>query len=111
MAISQEVKDKVAKLLDNLNIGTKKAAVGQQILALIEEAAASGGGSGTVAWADISNKPTTFTPPAATASAVGGVKQGAAVTKVATPASATAEQVATTLNSLIDSLKTSGATA
>lgn len=81
MAITQDVKDQVAKLLDNLNLGTKKAELGQQILALIDEAAS------------------------------GGISQGAAVTKLATPATATAEQVATTVNALIDSLKASGALA
>lgn len=41
MAITQAQKNEVAKLLDNLNLSTKKAEVGQKILALIEEA---GGG-------------------------------------------------------------------
>ncbi|WP_261153896.1 phenylalanyl-tRNA synthetase subunit beta [Serratia ficaria] len=43
----------------------------------------SGGGS----WADITGKPTTFTPGAPTASALGGVKLGATI---AAPAAATA---------------------
>lgn len=38
MAITQEQKDKVADLLDGLNLGTKKAEVGKTIIALIEEA-------------------------------------------------------------------------
>lgn len=38
MAVSQIQKDKVAKLLDNLNLGTKKEEVGQTIIALIAEA-------------------------------------------------------------------------
>lgn len=50
MAISQHQKDKVAELLDSLNLGTKKAEVGKTIIALIEEAAA--GGSQGVAVAD-----------------------------------------------------------
>ncbi|MND16912.1 hypothetical protein D3C76_400060 [compost metagenome] len=40
MAITQAQKDKVAELLDSLNLGTKKAEVGQTIIALIEEASA-----------------------------------------------------------------------
>lgn len=39
MAITKEQKDKVAELLDSLNLGTKKAEVGKTIIALIEEAA------------------------------------------------------------------------
>lgn len=38
MAITQSQKDEVAKLLDNLNLGTKKAEVGKKIIALIDEA-------------------------------------------------------------------------
>lgn len=38
MAITQAQKDEVSKLLDNLNLGTKKAEVGKKILAMIEEA-------------------------------------------------------------------------
>jgi len=41
------------------------------------------GGSSSVAWGDITGKPTTFAPVAATASVVGGVKQGAAVADAA----------------------------
>lgn len=36
MAITKEQKDKVAELLDSLNLGTKKAEVGKTIIALIE---------------------------------------------------------------------------
>lgn len=36
MAITQAQKDKVAELLDSLNLGTKKAEVGKTIIALIE---------------------------------------------------------------------------
>lgn len=50
MAITQAQKDEVSKLLDNLNLGTKKAEVGKKILALIEEA--SGGISQGVAVPD-----------------------------------------------------------
>lgn len=56
MAITQAQKDQVAKLLDNLNLGTKKAEVGQKILALIEEA--SGGLSQGVAVANAAAAPT-----------------------------------------------------
>lgn len=42
----------------------------------------SGGGS-SAAWDDITGKPNTFAPVAATASVVGGVKQGAAVANAA----------------------------
>lgn len=39
---------------------------------------------------------------------IGGVKKAAAVADVATPASATAEQIATTLNALLAALRTAG---
>ena len=38
------------------------------------------GGGGSVAWADITGKPSTFAPPIATASVLGGVKQGTNIT-------------------------------
>lgn len=38
MAITKEQKDKVAELLDSLNLGTKKAEVGKTIIALLEQA-------------------------------------------------------------------------
>lgn len=50
MAITQAQKNEVSKLLDNLNLGTKKAEVGKKILALIDEA--SGGISQGVAVPD-----------------------------------------------------------
>lgn len=37
------------------------------------------GSAGYVAWADVDNKPTTFAPPVATASVLGGVMQGAGI--------------------------------
>ena len=62
----------------------------------------SGGGS-SVAWGDITGKPTTFAPPAATASVVGGVKQGAAVVNAAGEA-----PTATEYNALLASLRAAG---
>lgn len=56
MAITQAQKDEVSKLLDNLNLGTKKAEVGKKILALIEEA--SGGISQGVAVPNAAAAPT-----------------------------------------------------
>ena len=61
----------------------------------------SGGGS-PVAWDDITDKPTTFAPPAATVSVVGGVKQGAAV------ANAAAAPTQAEYNALLASLRTAG---
>lgn len=64
-----------------------------------------GGGTVAVAWADITGKPTTFAPPAATTSAIGGVK------KMATQANSTATDVAgvvADLNALIGKMKTAG---
>ncbi|WP_440530979.1 head fiber protein [Serratia marcescens] len=62
----------------------------------------SGGGS-SVAWDDITGKPTTFAPPAATDSVVGGVKQGAAVVNAAGEA-----PTATEYNALLASLRAAG---
>ncbi|CAI1023839.1 head fiber protein [Serratia proteamaculans] len=59
-------------------------------------------GGSSVAWGDISGKPTTFAPPAATASVVGGVKQGAAV------ADAAAAPTQAEYNALLASLRTAG---
>lgn len=56
MAITQAQKDKVAELLDSLNLGTKKAEVGKTIIALIEEA--SGGMTQGVAVPDAAADPT-----------------------------------------------------
>lgn len=56
MAITQAQKDKVAELLDSLNLGTKKAEVGKTIIALIEEA--SGGMTQGVAVPDAAAAPT-----------------------------------------------------
>ncbi|HAT4999598.1 TPA: hypothetical protein I9761_003158 [Serratia marcescens] len=61
----------------------------------------SGGGS-SVAWGDITGKPTTFAPPAATDSVVGGVKQGAAV------ANAAAAPTQAEYNALLASLRAAG---
>ena len=64
MAISEEKKELVAKLLDDLNLGTKKAALGQVILALIDEVAQNAGDGGegfSGDYADLTNKPTLFT--------------------------------------------------
>ncbi|MCC8456053.1 head fiber protein [Streptomyces rochei] len=64
----------------------------------------SGGGS-SVAWGDITGKPTTFAPVAATASVVGGVKQAA------TQANSTATDAAgvvTDFNALLAKLKAAG---
>lgn len=64
----------------------------------------SGGGS-SVSWGDITGKPTTFAPPVATASVVGGVKQAA------TQANSTATDVAglvTDVNALLAKLKAAG---
>ncbi|EPQ5740004.1 TPA: hypothetical protein SMG11_002161 [Serratia marcescens] len=61
----------------------------------------SGGGS-SVSWGDITGKPTTFAPPAATASVVGGVKQGAAV------ANAAAAPTQAEYNALLASLRAAG---
>lgn len=56
MAISQDKKDQVAKLLDGLNLGTKKAAVGQVIIALIEDAADGGVPAATTTAAGVVKK-------------------------------------------------------
>lgn len=56
MAITKEQKDKVAELLDSLNLGTKKAEVGQTIIALIE--AADSGMTKGVAVPDVAAAPT-----------------------------------------------------
>lgn len=61
----------------------------------------SGGGS-SVAWGDITGKPTTFTPPPASSSVVGGVKQGAAV------ANAAAAPTQAEYNALLASLRAAG---
>ncbi len=61
----------------------------------------SGGGS-SVAWGDITGKPNTFTPPPATTSVVGGVKQGAAV------ANAAAAPTQAEYNALLASLRAAG---
>ncbi|CAI1975919.1 head fiber protein [Serratia proteamaculans] len=64
----------------------------------------SGGGS-SVAWGDITGKPTTFAPVAATASVTGGVKQAA------TQANSTATDAAgvvADLNALLAKLKAAG---
>ncbi|MFS8079934.1 head fiber protein [Serratia marcescens] len=61
----------------------------------------SGGGS-SVAWGDITGKPTTFAPPAASPSVVGGVKQGAAV------ANAAAAPTQAEYNALLASLRAAG---
>lgn len=61
----------------------------------------SGGGS-SVAWGDITGKPTTFAPVAATASVVGGVKQGAAV------ANASAAPSQAEYNALLAALRDAG---
>lgn len=63
------------------------------------------GGGGAVAWADITGKPTTFAPVAATTSVVGGVKMAA------TQANSTATDAAglvTDFNSLLAKLKAAG---
>lgn len=65
MAISDEKKAQVAKLLDNLNLGTKREALGQVIIALIEETS----GGGATAWADITGKPAVIAAGADQASA------------------------------------------
>lgn len=60
---------------------------------------------GKPAWADITGKPSTFTPPVATTSAVGGVKQ------CATKANSTATDIAGLLadfNDLLAKLKAAG---
>lgn len=63
------------------------------------------GGGGAVAWADITGKPTTFAPVAATTSVVGGVKMAA------TQAASTATDVTglkDDLNALLTKLKAAG---
>lgn len=59
-----------------------------------------------VTWANLSGKPATFTPPAATAAAVGGVKQAASVADLA--ADATTAQIVTAVNQLFANLRTAG---
>ncbi|MEC0139730.1 head fiber protein [Paenibacillus macerans] len=64
-----------------------------------------GGGTVAVAWADITGKPTTFTPPAATTSAIGGVK------KMATQANSAATDVTglvADFNALLAKMKSAG---
>lgn len=39
MIVTQSQKDQIARLLDNLNIGTKKEEVGRKIIAIIENVA------------------------------------------------------------------------
>lgn len=63
------------------------------------------GGGDTVSWDDITGKPSTFSPPAATTDAVGGVKQAA------TQADSTAtdvEGLVTDFNDLLAKLKAAG---
>lgn len=81
--------------LVDLNTGTKKSF--SEII--------SGGGGGTVTWGDITGKPTTFPPVAATATVAGGVKMAA------TQAPSTATEVAdlvTNFNELLTKLKAAG---
>lgn len=56
MAITKEQKDKIAKLIDGLNLGTHHAKAGQAIMELIDEAGA--GGKKGVAVADAAAAPT-----------------------------------------------------
>jgi hypothetical protein len=62
-------------------------------------------GGGSVAWADITGKPTTFAPVAATTSVVGGVKMAA--TQANTAATDVAGLV-TDFNALLAKLKAAG---
>ena len=64
-----------------------------------------GGAGGSVAWADITGKPATFPPVAATATVVGGVK--AAATQAASTATDVAGLV-TDFNALLTKLKAAG---
>lgn len=66
---------------------------------------AAAGGGGAVAWADITGKPTTFAPVAATTSVVGGVKMAA--TQANTVATDLAGLV-TDFNALLSKLKAAG---
>lgn len=63
------------------------------------------GGGGSVAWADITGKPTTFAPVAATATVVGGVK--AAATQ-ADSAATDVEGLVGNFNELLAKLKAAG---
>ena len=65
----------------------------------------SGSGGGSVAWADITDKPTTFPPVAATATVVGGVK--AAATQAASTATDVTGLVSD-FNALLTKLKAAG---
>lgn len=63
------------------------------------------GGSITVAWADITGKPTTFTPPVATEATIGGVKM---VETQADSAATDIETLVSDFNSLLAKLKAAG---
>lgn len=70
-----------------------------------EDIIAGSGGGGSVAWADITGKPTTFAPVPATASVVGGVKAAATqADSVATDAAG----LVTDFNALLAKLKAAG---
>lgn len=96
MALTTAEKDQIKELLNNLNLGTQKAGIGDLVVDVIErlEVVEEIEAGGTI--------------PAATTSVRGGVKKAAAVADIADTEAATAEDVAVKLNALLASLRDAG---
>lgn len=84
---------------------TKLVELGTNQSISVADIIANAGGGGAVAWADITGKPATFPPVAATATVVGGVK--AAATQAASTATDVTGLV-TDFNALLTKLKAAG---